>query len=113
MYKATVNGESYIGIAGGQFKQRYNNHTASFRNPDKKHETKLSKFVWELKEKAIDPVVKWEIVETVPTYTPTLGRCILCLKEKERILFYKEEATLNCRSELVSNCRHRRKFLLL
>ena len=113
IYKASVNHESYIGLTGGSFKQRYNGHKTSFRLWNKENDTKLSKYIWELKDKGQDPEVKWECVVTAPTYFPVIGRCILCLREKERILYYKEEATLNSRNEVASNCRHRRKFYLL
>ena len=113
VYKATVNTETYIGLTGGSFKQRYNGHQSSFRQKHKENETKLSKFIWELKDKGQEPKIQWECVVTAPTYSPNIGRCILCLREKEKILYYKEEATLNSRNEIISNCRHRRKFYLL
>ena len=40
------------------------------------------------------------------------GRCNLCIAGKFYILCKPECATLNGRSELVSGCRHREKFLL-
>ena len=113
VYKATVGQESYIGLTGGSFKQRFNAHKSSFKLRTKENDTKLSKYTWELKDKGQEPEVKWECVVSAPTYTPIIGRCILCLREKEKILYYKEEATLNSRNEVVSNCRHRRKFYLL
>ena len=103
VYKATVNTETYIGLTGGSFKQRYNGHQSSFRQKHKENETKLSKFIWELKDKGQEPKIQWECVVTAPTYSPNIGRCILCLREKEKILYYKEEATLNSRNEIISN----------
>ena len=113
IYQAKINQESYIGMTGGTFKQRFNAHQSSFRIKDKENETKLSKAVWELKDKGAEPKVIWKHVISAPSYTPLIGRCILCLREKEQILYYKEGATLNSRNEVISNCRHRRKFKLL
>ena len=41
--------KSYIGMTEGKFKARYANHTASFKHPEKKCVTGLSKHVWSLK----------------------------------------------------------------
>ena len=114
IYKATVdNKETYIGLAGGTFKQRFTAHKASFRHSDRRNDTQLSKYVWEMKDQGLNPTIKWEILDHAPSYTPTLGRCILCLKEKEKILYFKEQCSLNSRNEIISHCRHRRKYLLL
>ena len=48
VYQATVkredNGEekTYVGLTEGTFKTRFNNHTSSFRNQQRKHATELS-----------------------------------------------------------------------
>ena len=56
VYKATVSShgtesKSYIGLSGGDFKSRYNNHNKSFRHQKHEKETALSKYIWELKRK--------------------------------------------------------------
>ena len=55
VYKASVitNNEtrSYVGQAGNTFKERYNNHKATFRNEKYRHSTELSKYIWCLKDK--------------------------------------------------------------
>ena len=43
-------GKSYIGLTEGPFKQRYNNHTLSFRDRKRENSTELSKYVWKLKD---------------------------------------------------------------
>ena len=54
VYKATVSASNvdkcYVGLAGKTFKERYNNHTKSFRNKKYAKETELSKYVWDLQE---------------------------------------------------------------
>ena len=62
IYKATVDSteghESYIGLASGDFKKRYYNHTKSFRSKDYINETEIAKYMWRLKQKQIDYNVK-------------------------------------------------------
>lgn len=55
IYQATIhpkenklNNHIYIGISGGEWKQRLYKHRHSFPNPRLKHQTALSKKVWEL-----------------------------------------------------------------
>ena len=40
----------YIGVAEGDWKQHYYNHTMSLRNQKRKNDTDLSTFLWELKK---------------------------------------------------------------
>ena len=50
---ATIN-KCHYGTCKNTFKERYNNHKCSFRNKACERNTKLSKYVWELKEKDIN-----------------------------------------------------------
>ncbi|PIK42409.1 hypothetical protein BSL78_20735 [Apostichopus japonicus] len=43
--------KSYIGLSSGPFKQRYSNHSKSFRHERYEKETELSKHIWDLKRK--------------------------------------------------------------
>ena len=40
----------YFGISETEFKLKYNNHTISFRNRTHENDSKLSKFIWSLKD---------------------------------------------------------------
>ena len=56
VYKATVTADNtntmhYIGMTANTFKERFRNHTISFRNKKYANETELSKHIWKLKEK--------------------------------------------------------------
>ena len=66
IYQATVtSGEnivSYIGLASGEFKTRYNNHTKSIRHERYKKETELSKYIWGLKTRNDDYSIRWDII---------------------------------------------------
>ena len=108
VYKATVTGgdnpQHYVGLAGGGFKERYRNHTKSFRHKRYAHETELSKYIWELKDKGCDYSVHWEVIKQSNTYSRASGLCNLCLQEKLEILLLDNK--INKRTELISNCRH-------
>ena len=60
----------------------------------------------------IDYIINWKILKHTRSYNPTSDRCNLCLWEKYFIICEPTIATLNKRNELVSSCRHYKKFLL-
>ena len=76
----------------------------SFRNERYKHATELSKH--------IAYQIKWRKIKQARSYSNVSKRCNLCLWETFFILRRPEMSTLNSRNELVSGCRHARKFLL-
>ena len=94
------------------FKLRYRNHVCSFRNERYKHATELSKYIWSLKDRNIMYNIKWCKVKQARSYSNVSKRCNLCLWEKYFIICRPEVSTLNNRSELISTCRHSKKFLL-
>ena len=47
-----------------------------------------------------------------PHYTNVTKRCNLCIAEKYYIICQPQSATLNKDNELISKCRHNKKFLL-
>ena len=118
IYRAVVNEgdksteQSYIGLSSEEFKLRYNNHTSSFRHKNKAAETTLSKYIWELKDQGKEAKVSWHLLSQTPSYKPEANKCYLCLQEKFYILYHKNWATLNSRSEVANTCRHKNKFLL-
>ena len=116
VYKATVITNNiikyYLGTSEGEFKERYNNHTKSFRNKGYKTETELSKYLWNLKDKNQEYELTWCIAAKASPYMCGTRLCDLCLKEKLLILQADPSSLLNKRSELVSKYRHKNKFLL-
>ena len=56
--------------------------------------------------------IKWWKVKQAQSYSNISKRCNLCLWEKYFIIYKPDMSTLNNRSELISNCRHSKKFLL-
>ena len=104
--------KKYLGAAETSFKERYSNHTRDFKDKKYMKCTVLSKYIWNLKNQDIKPIVKWRIVKKVNS-TALLNYRKLCLTEK---LFINKSLDncnlLNKRSELVSKCRYQNKFLL-
>ena len=47
------------------FKERYANHTSSFRHKKDSNKTELSKHIWKLKENNQDYTIKWSILNTL------------------------------------------------
>ena len=119
IYKCTVSvpekpDKVYIGLTEAEFKTRYASHKSNCKNEDQAGSTALSTYFHKMKKEAkTDPLLKWEILKTVPAYSNITKRCLLCLQEKFEILSYKKQGELlNKRSELVAKCRHQNKFLL-
>ena len=117
VYKATVAAQNkeekhYIGQTEGAFKQRYSNHLLSIRHEKYSNRTELSKYIWDLKKEGTNFNISWSICRRAPAYSSGSKRCQLCLAEKLCIITADRKSTLNKRTELVSTCRHRCKFLL-
>ena len=72
----------------------------------------LDLYIWSLKDKSIPYNIKWRKVKQARSYSNISKRCNLCLWEKYFIIYKPDMSTLNNRSELISNCRHSKKFLL-
>ena len=73
--------KKYLGAAETSFKERYNNRKQDFKHKKYIKCTKLSKYIWNLKNQGITPIVKWRIVKknngkVSPNY------CKLCLTGK-------------------------------
>ena len=116
VYRADVSTSNdhriYYGQCEGEFKARYNNHMKSFRNKAYINETELFKHIWMLKTNTIEHQIKWSIAARAPPYKAGSSRCTLCLTEKVAILRSNPRGLLNRRTELLSKCRHRNKYLL-
>jgi len=117
IYQATVTSpnnrtETYLGVTATNFKTRWRNHQTSFKNENSKNSTELSKYIRALKSKNERYTIGWKILEKAKPYTNLTGKCQLCTAEKHFIITKPELATLNKRNELVSACRHPRKFML-
>lgn len=104
--------KEYIGLTEPPFKQRLANHTMSFKHEKYENRTELSKYAWSLKRRGEDFNIRWSILQKTQAYSNISKRCNLCLAEKVQIIMADKEKRLNARCELVSTCRHARKFSL-
>ena len=102
----------YKGISEPPFKTRFGNHKKSFNKEKYKTETCLSKEVWRIKSLGGTYNVTWRPIKQYPGFNPSNGRCRLCMSEKLEILEHPGPNLLNKRSEIVSTCRHRLKYML-
>ena len=108
----TIN-ETYVGLTDNEFKTRFANHKQSFTNERLRNATELSKYIWTLKERNTDYKMTWKILGRAQAYSNQTKKCNLCLLEKFYIICHPDQATLNKKSELISHCRHMKKFLLM
>ena len=110
MLKESQEVKQYIGMTANTFKERYNNHKKSFKNPLYQNETELSKYLWKLKETKKEFSVKWSVMKRAPWYSLGGKSCILCLEEKLCLLEADKNKNLTKRSEIFAKCRHIDKF---
>ena len=104
--------ETYVGLCATTFKDRLYNHRTSFNNVSKRHQTELSNYIWELKEKNIPFKISWKIIQKAKAYSNITKRCNLCIAEKFNIICKPDLCSLNKRNELATNCKHTWKYLL-
>ena len=116
VYQATVESamgkKTYIGLTANQFKTRFRNHTASFRNKNKRHATELSKHIWSLKDSKTEFAITWKVLARARPYSNVAKRCNLCITENFFIICKPGAGTLNKRNELASACQHATKYLI-
>ena len=118
IYRADVENDTnsetkfYFGLTETPFKDWFWNHTRDFKHKTYSKSTELSKYIWDLKETGINPIVKWSIVEKIYSNTK-INYCKLCLLEKLYIIdFIDDNRLLNKRNEFISGCKHQNKLLL-
>ena len=104
--------KTYYGLSETKFKTRYANHKKTFNNPIYKTDTELSSEYWKIKNNNQNANIIWNIFGQYKSYNPISKRCALCLNEKLAIALHKDGVMLNKRSEIISKCRHRKKYAL-
>ena len=109
----TSDGVTCNDLTENTFKDQFYKHCNSFKYESKANSTKLSKHFWEMKRKdIIKPIMHWSIIDNAKPHQNGSKRWILCLTEKYHILTSPVNL-INKRSELVSKCRHEKKFHLV
>ena len=75
VYKATVTTSNpntimnYIGMTSTTFKERLANHNYTFEHKEHSNKTKLSKYIWTLKDNKKDFNINWQILKRAISYT--------------------------------------------
>ena len=117
IYQATVytddrSVETYVSLAK-IFKKCFLKHRATLQSRTADCQTYMSNYVWEQRDKKMDPKVSWKILEkNVPDYNPVTNICRLCTREKFQIVLNPSVASLNHRNEIFSSCRHKPLYLI-
>jgi hypothetical protein len=116
VYRADVDCDNtvktYYGLTENTFKTRWNNHKSTLRNADHTQKTALSSYVWRCKNRNHQPKITWSIKARAYALSSGGKQCDLCLTEKLTILMANPEATLNKRDEIMTKCKHKRKYVL-
>ena len=118
VYQATVNTEddnkteSYVGITGNTFKQRWLQHKSSFKLEHKQSATTLSQHIWNFRRTGKKFKINWKILRRANTFSPVTGKCNLCTSEKFIFLYKNDLGSLNTREELTAKCMHMEPLLL-
>ena len=102
----------YIRMTAHPFKQRYNNHTKSFRDHKYSDKTVSSNYVWGLKNEGKDFTMNCSILKRAKGCESGAKQCNLCLEEKLSVMKAAKKNLLNKRTEIFSTCRHRNKFII-
>ena len=102
----------WIPVLATNFKEPYRNHKTSFRHSNRRNETELSKYVWNLQDAKKPFKIKWKILKKCKPYSNITETCSLCLNEKFIIICKKQLCSLNRRNELASSCPHRNRYVL-
>ena len=87
VYKATVT-ETYTGMTGNTFKDRWYGHSADMRNPGGRSKTKLSTHIWDLKDMQTDFEVEWDFFERANSFNP--------ISEKINVVYVLRKSTTSC-----------------
>ena len=94
------------------FKIYLPNSTINAVEEEKAKKSELSKYVWQLNQNNIPNRITWEVAARARPFQCSNLRCYLCLNEKLAIALAEQGTMLNKRTEIVSKCRHKNKFLL-
>ena len=103
VYNAVVNTsttKNYFGTCEQSSKERYNNHTSSFKNRSRQKSTELSNYIWELKENRKNYTIDCLIAMKAHPYICGTKKCDLCLCEKLMIARANSASLLNKRDNL-------------
>ena len=117
VYVATVSSpgtmeKKYYGKCATTFKMRYGNHKCHMRLWKHRNKCELSKYIWYLKGQNKQFHIAWAIHKQCKPYREGEKNCDLCISEKLAIALSDTSICLNKKSEIVSTCVHKSKYML-
>ena len=68
-------------LTGDTFKTRWRGHKSDFDHREKRGDTELAGYIWDLKDSNIPYTISWDILGRAPTYNPVTKTCRLCTLE--------------------------------
>ena len=101
----------YFALKEHTFKIRLHKYNNSLKYESRRNSTELYNFIWGKKKEKVNVDLNWGILDKAKPYSPASKKCMLCLREKYRIIFSINNL-LNKRNELVTKYRHENKFYL-
>ena len=114
IYKAVVSSsiesKEYIGSSANSFKQRYASHKSTFTHKKYENSTRLSRYIWKLKDRDTPFEIKWSILHKIRkrSNAGTQSLCLTCNLERLAIASAECKKTMNKRTELTGNCPHKK-----
>ena len=87
--------KNYIGLTKGTFKQRFMQHKHSFRHRSHMKSTKLSNYIWQLRDSNKGFSIKWTIICRARPHSNMTKTCDLCTTEKLMPNFMPETLKLS------------------
>ena len=88
--------ETYTGVTGNTFKDRYNGHKYDIRHQKGRHNTCLANHIWNLKDEGENYDIEWQLIDRAPAFNPIT----------------RKGSSLNRRHEIFNTCRNRNQKLL-
>ena len=67
--------KTYAGLTGDTFKARWRGHKSDFDHREKRGNTELAGYIWELKDSNIPYSISWYILGRAPSYNPVTKTC--------------------------------------
>ena len=77
------------------------------------NDSALSEHYWNMKDRGLEPSIRFSVLRKQKVYSPETKKCFLCIQEKmELIKVLDNPDNVNKKSELMGYCLHRYKSLL-
>ena len=94
VYRATVTTaektETYVGMTMNQFKDRWSIHDGDFKDPERRINTELSSYVWDLKDQNTQYEIRWDLVRRANPFHLLQENVISALQKSLRLFIIQD-----------------------